>query len=311
MRDAEPSGLAHLQGVDLNLLVHLYALLEEQSVTRAAGRVGLSQPAMSHSLARCRKLLGDELLVRAGSGQGLVPTARGRELVPVLGRLLRTVEGDVLGRPGFDPATSRRRFTLAATSATLMTVLPPLLRELATAAPGVSVHTVPSPPRTDDLADRPDVDLALVADVLPSTLPRERLYEDRWVAVVAATHPRADDGVTVEDLARYPHLAFEEAALVTPPYVAMAAEGLRPRMLLTSHDFLAIPLLLPGTDCVAVVQERLTARLGGADLLRTFPLPFPVAPLGIDMVWNPRAAQDPACVWLRTHLRTAVRPQNP
>src|SRR5699024_1070969 len=106
--EREDQGLNRLAGVDLNLLVPLLALLEERSVTAAAARVCMTQPAMSHALRRMRRLVRDELLVRQGAGMALTP--RGRELVGPLRRVLRQT-ADVVGPAAFDPAADRRVVT--------------------------------------------------------------------------------------------------------------------------------------------------------------------------------------------------------
>src|SRR5688572_2554257 len=106
------SSAPRLAAVDLNLLVALDALLHEDSVTAAGRSIGLSQPAMSHALSRLREVVGDPLLVRQGRALG--KTALGRQLAPVIRRLLGEIESTVLARRTFEPKTSSRRFRIAA-----------------------------------------------------------------------------------------------------------------------------------------------------------------------------------------------------
>ena len=303
---AATGNLSALAGVDLNLLVPLQALLEERSVTRAAQRVGITQPAMSHALRRCRKLLQDELLVRVGSS--FDPTPRGRRLVEPLATILGAIDDAVLGRAGFEPERTTRTFRISATTTTALVVLPPLLHRLQDHAPGVVLHSVASMTYGEKLIDLPSVDLALLADPVPSDLPRERLYTDRWVAVVAAGNAAVTDSITLPHLTRLPHVVFDTAPmrLHLLPYQVFDSLGIRYTVRLRVNDFLLIPLVLCGTELIAVVQERAARALATAGLVRMFPLPVEVPPLGIDMVWNPRRAHDPGARWLREQLLAVV-----
>ena len=134
-------GSMSLAGVDLNLLVALDALLAERSVTRAAERVGLSQPGMSNTLARLRKLFGDPLLVR--EGMALVPTPRGEALREPVREALGLIQQALAGRPGFDPARDRATFTVSCSDYSLLMLIGPLVRRLAAAAPGLTIQVLP------------------------------------------------------------------------------------------------------------------------------------------------------------------------
>src|SRR5262245_44173228 len=126
----------NLSALDLNLLVALEALLEEQSVSRAAHRVNLSQPAMSHALNRLRNLLGDALLVRAGARMQLTVRAEGLRY-PVHGALERVRK--LLTADVFDPATSQRTFRLFVADNAADLVLPPLWVRMQRLAPNIRV----------------------------------------------------------------------------------------------------------------------------------------------------------------------------
>lgn len=289
-----------LASIDLNLLVPLDALLTERSVTKAAAAVGLSQPAMSNALARLRRLLSDELLTRVGREYEL--TDRARSLVEPLAETLRVIRTEVLTPPGFDPATSSRTFTVAATNATALAVLPTLIRDLSATAPGVTLRVLPLPPSADEFLAHGGVDVVLLPDVLPTTLPRERLFDERWVCVVDADNERVRDELPLDLFTALPHVVYESEAGRTAADVALEAMGLHGTIRIRVKDFLLIPLLLRGTPMVAVVQERLGLRLAAAGMLRMLPPPVPLPSLGIDLVWNPRRNGDPALAWLRSRL---------
>jgi DNA-binding transcriptional LysR family regulator len=174
------SGLDRLASVNLNLLVPLLALLEERSVTRAAERIGLSQPAMSHALTRMRRLLGDDLVVRQGSGVTITP--RALELIaPLRGALRQTAR--VVDFPSFDPATDERVCTVAMTDSTAFVVGPRLTRLVAERAP----H---------------------------ATLRIRRLYDDRCVVVASTdTPPQAS---ALDLLTTEPHVVVDTDRRVFP-----------------------------------------------------------------------------------------------
>lgn len=296
--------LARLARVDLNLLVSLHVLLEERSVTRAAKRMGLSQPAMSHALNRSRRLMRDELVIRGGSGLELTP--RARSLLEPLGRLLRQVSSEVLDQPVFVPSSSDRRLRISASSTISLVVVPPLMKRLATAAPGMSVQVMAPLARSEELLDRPDVDLLLLPDALPASLPRERLYSDRWVLVTAPDQDGVDRGFSMDDLRERPHVLFEAGGHQITPYTALHTAGIEPVLRVRTHDFLLIPLLLEGSDLIAIIQERLAVRLAAAGVVAAHSLPIDVPSFGVDMIWNPRLSRDSAQPWLLEQLRHVV-----
>ena len=211
------ASLDRLASVDLNLLVPLLALLEECSVTKAAARVGLSQPAMSHALSRLRRLLSDDLLVRQGASMTITP--RAAELIVPLRRTLDQV-AHVVRFPGFDPTTDRRVVTVALTMSTAFELGGPLARFVAERAPlaTLRLHTITVP--DDSLFTTHGVDVALLPEAFASPFPRERLYDDRWV-VVAAKDAAPADAATIDLLRTLPHVAFESSGRRVLPYAVL------------------------------------------------------------------------------------------
>jgi DNA-binding transcriptional LysR family regulator len=294
-----------LAGVDLNLMVSLHALLRERSVTRAAAVVGITQPAMSNALRRLRRLLGDELLIRVGNSLEL--TNRAEQLTAPVQRALELIERDILHPGHFDPATSTRTFSLVASNSTALTVMPHLIRRAVATAPGIRIRVLPPAiRRTDELLKRPDVDVVLLPDVAPTSLPRERLYDQRWVCVVSADNPNIGERLTVKQLSEMKCAYYISEGMPTHPDLALQARGAMRDNYLEVEDFLLIPFLVQETPMVAVLQEHIAHRLTDAAGIRVLPIPVPVAPLGIDMVWNPRATGDAGCQWLRHQLTIAA-----
>lgn len=290
-----------LTNVDLNLIPALLALLQERSVTRAAQRIGLSQPAMSHTLARLRRLIGDDLLVRSGAKSTLTP--RGRSLLDSLPGVLQSVSDSVLRAPDFDPTDDQRHFVLSMTPSTAFVVSPTLLRLVEMEAPSVSFEIRENAPPGADIFGSPELDLAIVADTVATSYERTILYRDRWVAVVSENSRAIGDELSLAELAELPHIAYRSPALRLQPYIALAAAGIEPRLELVSPNFLLIPMLVADSDRIAIVQERLALALRARFALRVLELPLIVPRLGIDLVWNPRLAGDSATEWLVGRLK--------
>jgi DNA-binding transcriptional LysR family regulator len=299
----EPHSLEQqLARLDLNLLVSLQALLQERSVTRAAELVGLSQSAMSNALRRLRRTMNDELLIRVGNV--LVPTGRAERVQVPLAQALAIIQRQVVASDRFDPASSTRTFGIVASTSTALTVLPYLLREVARDAPGIRIRLHPQEIRnTDALLRRPDIDVVLLPDLGPTTFPRERLYDERWVCVADRDTTAIGDTLSVDAYVALDRVYYLEDGMQTYPDLQLQARG---RMFTPARieveDFLLIPFLVEGTNMIAVVQERVARRLSTSADIRILRLPMDIADLGIDMVWNPRAAGDPACDWLRGAL---------
>ncbi|MFD8896135.1 LysR family transcriptional regulator [Streptomyces ardesiacus] len=291
------SGLDRLASVNLNLLVPLLALLEERSVTKAAERVGLSQPAMSHALTRMRRLLGDDLVVRHGSGVTLTPHAL--ELVgPLRSALQQTAR--LVNFPVFDPATDRRIITVAMTTSTAFVVGPRLTRLVGERAPHATLRlrtiTVP----TETTFTEQGVDVVLISEGHFSPYPRERLYDDRVVVVAAPDTPAQADAL--ELLTTQPHVVVDTDRRVFP-YSVLEDKGIPYRVGQLSSDFLLVPFLVARAGGVALLRHQVAVAMRRLSDLRIEEFPFPLPGLGIDMVWNPRLTDQHFVTWLRALLQ--------
>ena len=289
-----------LASFDLNLLVALRALLRHRGVTRAAVEAGVSQPAMSNTLRRLRHLLDDDLLIRTGKTYEL--TARASALLGPLEAALRTIENEVVKAPVFAPAESRRIFTVASSNAAAATVLSGLIKRLSATAPHAALHSVPLVRSPEQLLGDSGVDLVLLPETIRTTLPRERLYAEEWVCVVDAGNAEVGNVLEISDLERLPHLVFDMDGVAVSAELALQAALPDRWVQATVSDFLSIPFLLRGTAMISVLQGRVARLLDEHGMVRTLRCPIQLPALGIDMVWNPRGANDPAYAWLRTQL---------
>jgi DNA-binding transcriptional LysR family regulator len=284
-------------GIDLNLLAVMGALLEHRNVTRAGERLRLSQPTMSGALARLRQHFGDELLVRSGREYQLTPMASG--LLPAVREALGQVERTLGVAAGFDPATSRRRFSIAISAQSIL-ALSGVLRRVHELAPGVQLDTWPI---TTTLLETDHSLLGYDALIGPAGFRAdgdpEVLLRDRIVYVADPANPRLLDGrLTAEDLAALPHAAarLAQAGLVT---AALSRLGVTPRVVATTGGWLPLPFLVAGTDLVAAVPHRLARRVSGAAGVTLVEPPFGAVELVEAAWWHPLHTTDPALTWLR------------
>lgn len=296
------SALDRLASVNLNLLVPLLAVLEERSVTRAAERIGISQPAMSHALGRMRRLLNDDLLVRQGNSVTLTP--RAEELVVPLRETLRRA-ANVIDLPAFDPATDRRVITIALTTSTALVLGARLGRLVTERAPNATLRlrtiTVP----TESTFTEHGVDVVLISEGFASPYPRERLYDDRCVLVASPDTP--PEMTALELMTTQPHVVVDTERRLFP-YSVLDEKGIDYRIGRRISDFLLVPYLVARAGGVALLRHRVAAEMRTLVDLRIEEFPFPLPGLGIDMVWNPHLGDHQFMAWLRQLLFDAARP---
>lgn len=290
--------------VDMNLLPMLAALIEHRSVTKAANAVGLTQPAMSNALARLRRALGDELLVRVG--REYVLTTRAEALIEPLNTILETVASDILTPLTFDPSTSTRTFHIAAASGAALAVLPALSAAVASTAPGVRIHVEPATASLDLGSRDSKADVALVPEGVAISLPRERLYLEDWIVIADAANEGIGDELTKDQLFRMPHVIFEWGGERSGAQKALDAMAPELPVQVVVPEFLMIPSVVRGTNMLALLQRGLASRLAEMNGLKILEPPVPLPNLSIDLVWNPHSAGDPGRAWLRRHLKRAV-----
>lgn len=297
--------LDHLSVHQLRVLL---MLLEERSVSRAARRLGVTQPAVSHSLRALRAHLDDPLLV-AGA-RGMVLTARAEALTGPLRRTVRELETLLGGGAAFDPAQTRRAFVLAMWDAPTLTLLPGLLARVRDEAPGIDLDVRPVP-LGGGAAGLEDGTLDLAIEVRPADVPglRQRsLGTDAFACVVRADHPDVGDTLDLDTWLRLPH------ALISPQGEGssvvdrrLAERGLSRRTSLKIRYFLAAPLVVAQSDLVLTAPRSLAERFATMAPLRVLEPPIPLPPFTSYLVWHARAELDPAHRWLREAVAGVMR----
>jgi len=293
-----------MAAIDLNLLQTLDVLLMEGSVTRAARRLRLSSSAMSRALTRLRHVTGDQLLVRAG--RGLVPTARAIEMKPLVRELVE--EARALLRPvdRLELATLERTFTLRTSDGFAETFGPRLIHAVQQEAPGVRLRFVRKLDKSSEgLRDGTiDLETGVALGTSGPEVRAQALFVDHYVGAVRADHPLSRVAVGPDDYVAWSHVvAWRQGLDLGRVDECLRGLGLARHVMTTVDGFSTALALAGGSDLIATVPDRHTAGLRGG--MFTFPIPLPLEPFTISLLWHPRADGDPAHRWLRNCLREA------
>ena len=293
----------NIRDVDLNLLRVFDAVLREKSVTVAAAKLELTQPAVSNALARLRRMLDDALFVRTPEGMRPTPFAQG--LADPVRQALGLVETALRRQAGFDPATSARTFRFHMSDIGEMVFLPTLIERLQRAAPGVKVEVKPL--ALEEIADAlasGTLDLAMGAlPGLAGLVHTKSLLRDPYVCLVRAGHPLAGRRLTERQFAG---LAL---ALVSSPGSghravedALAKHGLTGRIALRVPHFTVVPVVLERTDLALTIPERVAEVYEKGGRFRSLKLPFEIPAADVGIHWHERFGRDPGNMWMRSLL---------
>lgn len=293
----------NLSSLDLNLIVVLDALLEEQNVTRAGARIGLSQPAVSNALGRLRHLLDDPLLERDGRHMRL--TRRAHLLKAPLRRILDDLRQTLEEPKPFNPATARFDVRIFASDYTTYILLRELRPRLAERAPGAQLEfTWRERARVSELLEDGEIDFAIGAyDNMPGTIRRAHLYEDRNVVLAHEDHPVFDGELTVERLTSYPRIGVSfDGRNFGRIERALARAGGEVHCEVVLPHALVGPLTVCDTDLLLLTSERMAEQLSRFLPIRWKPAPFALDSVRIELLWHEHSIQDPAKAWFREEL---------
>jgi len=297
-----------LARLDLNLLVSLDALLTERSVTHAASRLGLSQPALSASLARLRIHFNDEILTRQGNTYQLTPLAT--RLADQTANALDSARRVFSTQAEWDPAESTREFTIYGSDysfATIGHIVTALARER---APRVRFRFVQhTPPIIEDAVNQlRSADGLMMPHGFLTDLPYVDIGTDEWVVIASATNTAIGEALTMEDVAALPWVfTYQSRAAFTPAARQMQQLGVEARVECVVEGFLALPFFIAGTQRLGLLQSRL-ARYAGLDPdIRVLAPPFTATPISEAFWWHPMHRRDPEHAWMRELFAEAGR----
>jgi DNA-binding transcriptional LysR family regulator len=293
----------HISRIDLNLLVVLDAIYTEGGITRAAEKLHLTQPAISHSLGRLRELFKDELFAR--EGRAMVPTPLARNLIEPVRRALRGLEVTLNELETFDAAKTQKRFTLAVRDVFESTLLPALLKRVSRAAPSVDVAAVQ--------IERRDVESELAAGTLDAALDvllplsdqirRRRISLDRQVVVARKGHPAVKRGLTLATYLKQHHvLVSSRRRGPALEDVELSRQGLSRRIRLRCQHYFAACRVVSQTDLILTMPgnyAKIANRQFGNQILS---LPLQMPPLDAYLYWHANVENEPANKWLREQI---------
>lgn len=298
----------NLRNIDLNLLVAFDALVAEGSASRAANRLGVTQPAVSHALKRLRHLFKDELLVRGP--HGLQPTGRALSLHPQVQSVLADIRSIVSTGIEFDPATTQRTFRLSMSDAMSVEALPSIVRRIRREAPDIDIVISTSGPQESCARIADDgIDLAIgVFPHVPKDLFSRQLYRDTLICVADKRNARLKSGrMTLEDYLDSPHVTVarhRDTGIQVDEI--LDSMGIPRRIVVAVPHYLSIPSLIRGTDLVAHTRRRLLSVFRLSTGLVVFPVPMQVPELEFIQIWHKRYEGDAGHRWLRDLVLDAV-----
>lgn len=304
-----PAGLMRaisLSAIDLNLLVVFDAILNEQSVSRAAERLNLTQSAVSHSLSRLRILMDDPLFVR--TPRGMQPTAHSEAIASQVSGVLRDIRAILSPEGVFDPARSDQRFTIGMTDYLAYIVMPELARRLTAVAPHVRIVVMPTNARAC-VSQLESSEIDIYAGNFPPNPPNyvlsSMLYDEESVCVARRGHPAFERRLSPRGFQDYAHLHVSPFG--APGYVeqVLASHKASRRIALTVGEFLVAPAILEQSDLIAILPRRIAESMLKRYALVLQPPPFEFGESRIGLTWHQRFDKDPGLSWLRNEIAQA------
>ena len=305
--------------LDLNLLRVFDEVMSERSLTRAAHKLAITQPAVSNALRRLREVIGDELLVR--QGHGVEPTPRALALWPAVREALQQLEA-VLAPDRFDAAAATTTFVLAMADATAATLIPPLFQFLGEEAPGVGIRVLPLTTRDPRaLLDAGEADMAVgyFPAVLADLTAREqsgalvafdsrRLYEGQYFGAMRGDHPLASQPLSLDAYcaARHMLVSFSGRSFGFIDE-ALASLGRKRQVVLTVNQFFTAARVAVASDLLTILPRHFAPVTGMAGQLALRALPFGVQAVHVDALWRRRGPHPQAYRWLLSCLERAAR----
>lgn len=287
-----------LKNADLNLLVVLNALLDERNVTRAAKRLGMSQPAVSRALARLRALFSDALLVDGPGGYLL--TARAEDMRPVL---LDTLAGasELLAGRAFEPMDAAGPVRLLMLDLEAAVLVPQLIASLAEQAPAIDLEVVPPGLRPIEALETDSVDalIGVVGDA-PAGIRKRKLYQDDFVTLMRADHPAAGNELTVKRFLELEHIVVS----VTGSGRAwvdefLARSGQQRRVKVRVPSFFAAVEIAARSDLVMTLPSSLARTAAGMWRFAMAQPPLDLGGIAMSLAWHARHQDSPRHIWLR------------
>ncbi|WP_028227865.1 LysR family transcriptional regulator [Paraburkholderia ferrariae] len=298
----------NLRTFDLNLLIAFDALMQEKSVTRAATRLRVHQPAMSHSLATLRLLLDDQLFVRVGVS--MEPTAKATAMAASVRTMLQDVQRTLASQGQFEPSHSERTFRIALTGELEVLMLPVLLAKLKNSAPSVRfiAQSVCSRSQARRLLDSGEVDLAIGCfSEFDPWHKRELLFDETLVCCFNRHLLQLSLPVDVDAYVRTPHVLTSFDTKLQGCFEDILTNlGVKLNVTCAAPNFLAVLTMLNVAPVIATLPSRIARKYAHQFDLEISPVPLPMGIFPTWTVWHAKMEGDSGLVWLRAQIRNAL-----
>lgn len=295
-------------GLDLNLLVVLDALLDEKKIIGAARRLSTSQSAVSGMLAKLRVHFGDQLLVPTGRTMTVTPL--GQDLQEPVRALLLRIQATVAHRPTLDIATEKRTFRITVSDYAVQLILAPLMHRLQAVAPSISLELRPQIENVHQFLRNGETDLSIMpADFIDPEQPHEQLFEDTFSCVVWNGNTAVGESLDLDTFLRSGHAVVRLGQPSVPSLAEshLDALGLARRTCITTHDFTSLIPMVVNTQIIAITQTRLALDTQARLPIRVLAPPVPLPALRMSMQWHRYQTNDPSHRWLREQLVEVAR----
>jgi DNA-binding transcriptional LysR family regulator len=300
------------KGLDMNLLVALDCLLTEKNVSRAAEKLCLSQSATSGALTRLREYFEDELLVQLG--RNMVMTPRAAELLPAVRNVLLQVEGTIIKRPDFDPATARRDIRIIASDYMITVAIAPALRQIQPLAPDLNFHLLTPRENPRERLERGEVEFVAMPDLyLSPDHPTMPLFSDTYRAVAWAGNDLIrGDAISIEDFLQMRHVAvnFTENG---PSFEEWFTQrfGAERHVEVSTSSYSSIPYLILGTRRLALMHRRMAETFAAVLPLKLLAPPVEIPPIQETLQWHLYNDSDECLRWVREQLVRCISADAP
>lgn len=297
--------MINLSSIDLNLLVAFEALYAERSVTSAAQRIHVGQPAMSAALGRLRSLFADDLFIRVG--REMKPTAKAEAIAPQVMAALNTVRATLLDLQTFDPATSHTVFTFATSDYFASLILPRLVTLFQAQAPHVDLRLITVEKESFvELLENGVIDVALgTFNDLPPHILEQPLLSEQFVGICRISHPALESGnVSLSQFVQFPHALFtlRRDAIGAIDQV-LAEQGLHRRISVTIPYWFALPMMIAQSNLLTAIPSCLCKHFTEHYPLQAFEIPLKLPSWSVSIAWSKLSDRDAANLWLRQMIQ--------
>lgn len=290
--------------LDLNLLIALDALLGDRSVTKAAAKLNITQPAMSGALARLREYFEDPLVIQIGRQMELTPLAQ--SLVGPIHDVIMRIDSVISTEPDFEPRTSKRHFSLTASDYVVCIFLQDVLARLHREAPGISFEFRQSTGRVQEELESGEVDFVIGPEIdVLAEHPQEILFDETYTLIAWANSTAIGDSISFDEYMGLKHVIFRSEHRGIPWLERWLASryGEVRQIDVAAPSFLLLPHLVIGTDRIATMQTRLAKKFQQSLPIKLIAAPLELPKLTLVLQWNIHRDPDPASRWLRTVLK--------